>query len=125
MATTVTQRQLDQKIKIADDKIEKYQGYIAKLREEKKELNAQKRKLAAAKASTAKKTTAAKTAAKTAAAKKTTAVKKTAAANKTTTTARKAPAKKAKKPEPGFLEGVLEGVGIDPKDLLESLLGKK
>lgn len=121
MATTVTQRQLDQKIKIADDKIEKYQGYIAKLREEKKELNAQKRKLAAAKASPAKKTTAAKTTA----AKKTTAVKKTAAAKKTTAAAKKAPAKKAKKPEPGFLEGVLEGVGIDPKDLLESLLGKK
>ena len=37
-AKAPTQRQLDQKIKIADDKIEKYRGYIANLQAEKKTL---------------------------------------------------------------------------------------
>lgn len=119
-AKAPTQRQLDQKIKIADDKIEKYRGYIANLQAEKKTLQAQKRKLAAA---AAKKTTAAS---KTATKKKatTTSKKKTTSISKKTTT-KKAAAKKA---EPTLLEGILDGVkqaGLDPKDILESLLGGK
>ncbi len=110
MAEGLTQRELDRKIKEADAKIEKYKGYIAKLNEDKKEWRAQKRKLAT-KSSSSKTTTAKK---KTTSAKKTTAKK---------TTTRKTPAK-----QPSLLEGVLAEVkkaGIDPGDLLGSILGRK
>ena len=123
-----TQRELNAKIKAidlknkqADEKAEKYKGYIRGINEDKKSLNAQRRKLetekkklAEGKAKPAPKKPAAKTAAG-----KTAVSRKTAAARKTT-------AKKADTPEPSLLEGVMDEVkklGFDPSDLIDSLLG--
>ena len=114
---------IDLKIKQADEKAEKYKGYIRGISEDKKSLNAQRRKLetekkklAEGKAKPAPKKPAAKTAAgKTAVSRKTAAVRKTAA-------------KKADSPEPSLLEGVIDEVkklGFDPSDLIDSLLGGK
>ncbi|NLC33259.1 MAG: hypothetical protein GX781_08180 [Clostridiales bacterium] len=115
-----TLQELDNKIKIADAKIEKYKGWIARLNEEKKALSAQKQKMTSAKTknSTAavKKSAAAKTSVKAVAAKK--------AGAKNLALKRK-PLAKA---EPSLLEGVLEEVkkaGFDPTALIDSLLGKK
>ena len=114
---------IDLKIKQADEKAEKYKGYIRGISEDKKSLNAQRRKLetekkklAEGKAKPAPKKPAAKTAAG-----KTAVSRKTAAARKTT-------AKKADSPEPSLLEGVMDEVkklGFDPSDLIDSLLGGK
>ncbi len=140
-----TARQIDALIKQADDKIDKYKGYIARLQAEKKELNAEKRKLttaAAKKTTTAKatsKTTAKKPAAKKTTASKTTttkstaskttakkpATKKTTATKTTTKTTRKPAAKKEKSLLDGLLEGVKQSTGMDAGDILESILGKK
>ena len=114
---------IDIKIKQADEKAEKYKGYIRGISEDKKSLNAQRRKLetekkklAEGKAKPAPKKPAAKTAAgKTAVSRKTAAVRKTTA-------------KKADSPEPSLLEGVMDEVkklGFDPSDLIDSLLGGK
>ena len=114
---------IDLKIKQADEKAEKYKGYIRGISEDKKSLNAQRRKLetekkklAEGKAKPAPKKPAAKTTAgKTAVSRKTAAVRKTAA-------------KKADSPEPSLLEGVMDEVkklGFDPGDLIDSLLGGK
>ena len=114
---------IDLKIKQADEKAEKYKGYIRGISEDKKSLNAQRRKLetekkklAEGKAKPAPKKPAAKTAAgKTAVSRKTAAVRKTAA-------------KMADSPEPSLLEGVMDEVkklGFDPGDLIDSLLGGK
>lgn len=124
MAEGLTQRELDRKIKEADAKIEKYKGYIAKLNEDKKDWRAQKRRLAA-KAAGGKSTSTRKT---TAAAKKTTTTKKTTAAKKTTTAKKAATPRKSTAKQPSLLEGVLAEVkkaGIDPGDLLGSILGRK
>ena len=114
---------IDLKIKQADEKAEKYKGYIRGISEDKKSLNAQRRKLetekkklAEGKAKPAPKKPSAKTAAG-----KTAVSRKTAAARKTT-------AKKADSPEPSLLEGVMDEVkklGFDPSDLIDSLLGGK
>ena len=114
---------IDLKIKQADEKAEKYKGYIRGISEDKKSLNAQRRKLetekkklAEGKAKPAPKKPAAKTDAG-----KTAVSRKTAAARKTT-------AKKADSPEPSLLEGVMDEVkklGFDPSDLIDSLLGGK
>lgn len=129
----LTLRQVEAKIKAVDESIGKLKDRLENLAEQKKGLQADKRKLtaaktAAAKKAAAKKTTAKKTAAKPAA-KKTTA-KKTAAKK---TTARKPAAKKtaSKKPaakkDDSLLGGLLEGLkdAISPEDLLKSILSKK
>ena len=114
---------IDLKMKQADEKAEKYKGYIRGISEDKKGLNAQRRKLETEKKKLAEgkaKPVPKKPVAKTAAGK-TAVSRKTAAARKTT-------AKKADSPEPSLLEGMMDEVkklGFDPSDLIDSLLGGK
>lgn len=113
-----TAKQLDTKIETINKTIAGLRERIEKLNADKKELQAQKRKLASAKAAAARKATAGKAAAKKTTAKKTTA-KKTATKK---TTIRKAPAKK----DEGILDGLLEGLkdsGFNAEDILKSILG--
>ena len=120
---------IDLKIKQADEKAEKYKGYIRGISEDKKSLNAQQRKLEAEKKKLAEgkaKPAPKKPAAKAAASGKTAAAGKTAAPKKPAV--RKTTAKKADSPEPSLLEGVMDEVkklGFDPSNLIDSLLGGK
>ena len=107
---------METKIKTVNDSIDRLKERITELTADRKELQAQKRKLTAAMT--------AKPAAKKAAAKKVPAKKpavKKAATRKTT-------AKKAVLKEDSLLGGLMEGLkdaGLNPEDLLKSLLGGK
>lgn len=132
----LTARQLETKIAAINDNIAKLKERIEKLNGDKKALQSEKRRQAAAKTkAAAKKTTTAK---KTPAAKKTTAAAKKATAAKKTTAAKKPAAKKStaaskaktkKTPAKGdesLFDGVMDSLkdaGFNPEDLLKSILG--
>ncbi len=121
----LTLRQVEMKIKAVDGSIGTLKEKLEKLNADKKALQAEKRRLSAARTAAAK-----KAAAKKATAKKTT-VKKTAAKK---TTAKKAPARKtaakkaAARKDENLLDGLMDGLkqaGLNPEDLLKSILGGK
>jgi len=110
----LTQRQLQGKLSVIDEKINKYKGYIAKLNTEKKKLAAQKKKLAAAADKPKKSPVKAKPAAKT--------TRKPAAQ-------KRAARKKSGQPDagPSVIEAILSEVkktGIGMDDIIEKLKSK-
>ena len=109
----LTLRQVEAKIAKVNESIENAKQRLVKLDAEKKALTAEKRRLSAVKTKAAKTSPAGKTA------KKKTAVKKPAE--------KKAAAKDTKeKSEENLLDGLIGGLkqaGLDPEDLLKSILG--